>query len=47
MVPKFQVAHAALQVLNSSNLPPVVDAADLIVFQIIDKNIKFKIPLSV
>jgi hypothetical protein len=29
--------HAALPILNSSNLPPVVDAADLIVLQIIDK----------
>jgi hypothetical protein len=36
MVPKFQVAlhasHAALPILNSSKLPPVVDAAELIVF---------------
>jgi hypothetical protein len=54
MVPKFQVAlhasHEALPVLNSSKLPPVADAADLIVFQIIDKTIrnsKFKFPLSV
>jgi hypothetical protein len=43
-------SHAALPILNSSKLPPVVDAADLIVFQIIDKTIrnsKIKIPLSV
>jgi 16S rRNA G966 N2-methylase RsmD len=41
MVPKFQVvlhaSHAALPILNSSKLPPVVDAAKLLVFKIIDK----------
>jgi hypothetical protein len=44
MVPKFQVATASLSCspsdLNSSKLPPVVDAADLIVFHIIDKTIR-------
>jgi hypothetical protein len=44
MVPKFQVATACfsvvLPILNSSKLPPVVDAAKLIVFQIIDKIIR-------
>jgi hypothetical protein len=41
VVPKFQVAtHATLPFLNSSKLPPVVDAADLIVFKIIDKTIR-------
>jgi hypothetical protein len=36
----LHASHAALQILNSSKLPPVVDAADLIVFQIIDKTIR-------
>jgi hypothetical protein len=35
----LHASHAALPILNSSKLPPVVDAADLIVFQIIDKTI--------
>jgi hypothetical protein len=28
----LHASHAALQILNSSKLPPVVDAADLLVF---------------
>jgi hypothetical protein len=36
----LHASHAALPILNSSELPPVVDAADLIVFQIIDKTFK-------
>jgi hypothetical protein len=36
----LQASHAALPILNSSKLPPVVDAADLIVLQIIDKTIR-------
>jgi hypothetical protein len=36
----LHASHAALQILNSSKLPPVVDAADVIVFQIIDKTIR-------
>jgi hypothetical protein len=44
MVPKFQLllhaSHAALPILNSSKLPPVMDAANLIVFEIIDKTIR-------
>jgi hypothetical protein len=36
----LQASHAALPILNSSKLPPVVDATDLIDFQIIDKTIK-------
>jgi hypothetical protein len=28
----LHASHAALPILNSSKLPPVVDAADLIVF---------------
>jgi hypothetical protein len=32
--------HAALPILNSSKLSPAVDAADLIVFQIINKKIR-------
>jgi hypothetical protein len=44
----LHASHAALPILNSPKLPPVVDAADLIVFLIIEKNNqKFKIPLSV
>jgi hypothetical protein len=44
----LHASHAALPILNSSKLPPVVDAADLIVFHIIEKKYqKFKIPLSV
>jgi hypothetical protein len=46
----LHASHATLPILNSSKLPPVVDAADLIVFQIIDKTIinsKLKFPLSV
>jgi hypothetical protein len=45
----LHASHAALPILNSSKLPPVVDAADVIVFLMIDKTIrnsKFKIPLS-
>jgi hypothetical protein len=45
----LHASHAALPSLNSSKLPPDVDAADLIVFQIIDKTIinsKLKFPLS-
>jgi hypothetical protein len=33
-------SHAALSILNSLKLPAVVDAADLIVFKIIDKAIR-------
>jgi hypothetical protein len=33
-------SHTALPILNSSKLPAVVDAVDLIVFQIIDKTIR-------
>jgi hypothetical protein len=36
----LHASHAALAILNSSKLPPVVDAADLIVLQIIDKTIR-------
>jgi hypothetical protein len=36
----LHASHAALPILNSSKLPPVVDAADLIVFHIIDKTIR-------
>jgi hypothetical protein len=36
----LHASHAALPILNSPKLPPVVDAADLIVFQIIDKTIR-------
>jgi hypothetical protein len=36
----LHASHAALLILNSSKLPPVVDAADLIVFHIIDKTIR-------
>jgi hypothetical protein len=43
----LHASHAALPILHSSKLSPVVDAAELLVFQIIDKNQKFKIPLSV
>jgi hypothetical protein len=43
----LHASHAALPILYSSKLPPVVDAVDLIVFQIIDKNNqKFKIRSS-
>jgi hypothetical protein len=35
----LHASHAALPILNSPKLPPVVDAADLI-FQIIDKTIR-------
>jgi hypothetical protein len=35
----LHASHAVLPILNSSKLPPVVDVADLIVFQIIDKTI--------
>jgi hypothetical protein len=45
----LHASHAALPILNSSKLPPVVDTADLIVLKIIDKTIinsKFKTPLS-
>jgi hypothetical protein len=41
----LHASHAALSILNSSKLPTVVDAADLFVFQIIDKiiiNSKFR-----
>jgi hypothetical protein len=41
----LHASHAALPILNSSKLLAVVDAADLIVFQIIDKtirNLKFR-----
>jgi hypothetical protein len=37
---QLQASHAALPILNSSKLSPVVDAADLIVFQITDKTIR-------
>jgi hypothetical protein len=40
MVPKFHASHAALPVLNSSKLSPLVDAAKLLVFKIIDKVIR-------
>jgi hypothetical protein len=33
-------SHAALPILNSSKSPPVVDAADLNIFYIIDKTIR-------
>jgi hypothetical protein len=33
-------SQAALQILNSSKLSPVIDAAELLVFQIIDKIIR-------
>jgi hypothetical protein len=33
-------SHAALQIFNSSKLSPVVDAAKLHVFEIIDKTIR-------
>jgi hypothetical protein len=36
----LHASHAALPILNSSKLPTFVDAADLIVFQIIDKTIR-------
>jgi hypothetical protein len=36
----LHASHAALPILNSSKLPLVVDADDLIVFQIIDKTIR-------
>jgi hypothetical protein len=36
----LHASHSALPILNSSKLPPVVVAADLIVFQIIDKTIR-------
>jgi hypothetical protein len=36
----LHTSHAALPVLNASKLPPVVEATDLIVFQIIDKTIR-------
>jgi hypothetical protein len=36
----LHASHAALPILNSSKLPPVMDAADLIVFKIIDKTIR-------
>jgi hypothetical protein len=36
----LHASHTALPILNSSKLPPVVDAADLIVFRIIDKTIR-------
>jgi hypothetical protein len=36
----LHASDAALLILNSSKLPPVVIAADLIVFQIIDKTIR-------
>jgi hypothetical protein len=36
----LHASHAALSILNSSKLPPVVDAADLIVLQIIDQTIR-------
>jgi outer membrane protein assembly factor BamD (BamD/ComL family) len=36
----LHASHAALPILNSSKLPPVVDAADLIIFKIIDKTIR-------
>jgi hypothetical protein len=47
----LHASHAALPILNSSKLLPVVDAADIIVFKLSTKqseiqNSKFKIPLS-
>jgi hypothetical protein len=36
----LHASHAALPILKSSKLPPVLDAADLSVFQIIDKTIR-------
>jgi hypothetical protein len=36
----LNASHAALPILSSSKLPPVVDAAHLLVFQIIDKTIR-------
>jgi hypothetical protein len=36
----LNASHVALPILNSSKLPPVVDAADIIVFQIIDETIR-------
>jgi hypothetical protein len=36
----LHASHAALPILNASKLPSLVDAADLIVFQIIDKTIR-------
>jgi hypothetical protein len=36
----LHASHAALPILDSSKLPPVVDAADLIVLYIIDKTIR-------
>jgi hypothetical protein len=36
----LHASHAALPILNSSKLSPVVDAADLIVLQVIDKTIR-------
>jgi hypothetical protein len=36
----MNASHAALQILNSPKLSPVADAADLFVFQIIDKTIR-------
>jgi hypothetical protein len=43
----LHASHAAFPILNSSKLSPVVDAADLLVFQIIEKkseirNLKFR-----
>jgi hypothetical protein len=44
----LHASNAALPILNSSKLPPVVDAADFIIFHNIEKKYqKFKIPLSV
>jgi hypothetical protein len=37
---QLHASHAALPILNSSKLPPVLDASDLTVFQIIDKTIR-------
>jgi hypothetical protein len=42
----LHASHAALPILNSSKLPPVVDAADLIVFHIIDKTLRNSIQNS-
>jgi hypothetical protein len=36
----LHASHVAFLILNSSKLPPVVDAADLLVFQIMDKTIR-------
>jgi hypothetical protein len=36
----LHASHAALPILNLSKLPPVVDAADLNVFQITNKTIR-------